>query len=372
MLLLEKNKNKKLCLAAIRNKDWSEFTIRHLFRLRNSVGKMKKSGAVRKCIEGRFLDEMRTRNIDIKEKYFLKVPIEMKPKNRSLDIKFKYLVKQKLLEKNCEEYFANYFFQNIKIVYVKTSTIGKIIKNHNKFSKNFDLLNGEKLIEDSCSCHKYPELINEKFGHVHIKANDLHENYNDLKKLLKLNAKTPVNVTEKEVTNKLFEEINELIKKVNKNSEIIQTELNLSEEEIKNTFTFYKNGRISASKVKEIANKYNDLVFCELDKNTSALSISCPALYLESLQETYSPTYAKNYELINKEEEEVLNIISEDYVKKGLQKISRQDNDFTINKGRIIYKNKDINRVRPLVSYYKSFGRRLGKRVSRALMIMIK
>jgi hypothetical protein len=38
---------------------------------------------------------------------------------------------------------------------------------------------------------------------------------------------------------------------------------------------------------------------------------------------------------------------------------------------RIITKDKDISKIRPIVSYYNAFGRTLGKRVARGISVII-
>jgi len=55
----------------------------------------------------------------------------------------------------------------------------------------------------------------------------------------------------------------------------------------------------------------------------------------------------------------------------GIQSIAKLKNSFKLNSGKVICKSKDLNRVRPLISYFENIAKSAGRFSSIALNVVI-
>lgn len=97
----------------------------------------------------------------------------------------------------------------------------------------------------------------------------------------------------------------------------------------------------------------------------------CPIMYEELLWRKFN-TEEETYEAIEKEKEEILKDMKEEWKERGLEKECKWNNKANLAKVRIVPKNSDVTRQRPVVSYQDFGGKRLGRYVARALGVMIK
>src|SRR5277367_2672153 len=116
---------------------------------------------------------------------------------------------------------------------------------------------------------------------------------------------------------------------------------------------------------------YKGLIFSEVDKNINTWSVMCSCLYKRRMIESFGGAN-KSYINVNMNDKEVKNIVVSNYKEMGLDVICKGNKNWKVPTGRIIVKDKDFSCTRPIVSYQNWYAKMLGKRVARALNIMIK
>ena len=137
-----------------------------------------------------------------------------------------------------------------------------------------------------------------------MKATDLEDEHLELKNILLTNSKTPINNDDTKASTILKTKIDELLDNIQKDHNI----------------------EIDSSKL-------------------------------------FSPLINENYIRTFLDERETKEKIVNEFIKNELDKISKHRGDWNLNKARIIFKAKDITRGRPIVSYFNSYGKTLGKKL---------
>ena len=115
-------------------------------------------------------------------------------------------------------------------------------------------------------------------------------------------------------------------------------------------------------------------MFIPLDKNVATYCVTCPSRHGKQFDNHFGTINDKKaeYELTDSSENKIRKIVEEDYKNKKLHQIMKCRQKWVFPKASLLYKNKDINRVRPIISYAAFHSQPLGKTVARALTVIIK
>jgi hypothetical protein len=94
--------------------------------------------------------------------------------------------------------------------------------------------------------------------------------------------------------------------------------------------------------------------------------------YIKRLQEAYSPQQNKQYRRCAKSEKEIKVKDEREYEKIPSRALVRGKKEWSLSVGRVLPKDKDISRSRPIVPFTKHLGRSLGRIIGAALTAVIK
>jgi len=295
--------------------------------------------------------EAKTRGIVIKKKNFIAIP-NLKPNNKEQ-------IKAVLEKKLCNLYgnmVGRYISHNIRIVSSNIKTLRDIICNRNKFILKF-----YNQTNCGCSCSNYHSMTKNDEGHILMKASQLSEVHGKLKKLLSVNSNTGVGISEDRWVKIVTERIQESLQKLTgKHIDVSDMTVNMQQNN-----TYLKENEIS-----RVLTKYKGLLFTELDKNAYQWAIMCPCVYLEKLHKHFDDD--KHYLRLTTDPTSIEKKVMNNYNDLGLNSIVPFKKINEIGTGYILPKDKDIKRVRPIVSYFKHGGRKLGRLIARSLSVLLR
>jgi len=252
----------------------------------------------------------------------------------------------------------------IKPVYTRQPNIGDIAMNFMKMAKGMN-------IEDyQCVCG----TKNNKGNHMIFKIKDIQD---DIIKPLQLHQKVVPLPDDPGTWRGIFHEFQKLKKmlgKVDKNIELCNTyEYVRGWMEKRNTKQVKADTYISAHATRKAVRKLKGWLITYADKNPGMLIACCPMWYYDKMNETFKCNGTQDsYIKIDTTEDKLLNEWHNFY-KQNLQNIGMYFN----KKGRIPYgyilpKFKDLNKTRPIVSYYYHPLRRILNLFARALTFLLK
>jgi flagellin-specific chaperone FliS len=119
-----------------------------------------------------------------------------------------------------------------------------------------------------------------------------------------------------------------------------------------------------------ILDELGGLVMYPLDKNDKTYGVMCERRYGEELDKAYG-VEMKQYVEVEESEEEVKRMIEKN-LKKTLVSRLRKKKEWELDVARIVMKNKDLMRYRPIVSSVKGLDMEAGDKCSRALTILVR
>ena len=111
---------------------------------------------------------------------------------------------------------------------------------------------------------------------------------------------------------------------------------------------------LNEKKLRKLKDKYKHIIFSPLDKNGGCMHMCCPIAYLNAMKKTYRKD-KDHYTQLNQEPEDIMKDYRQFY-EETTEQITKVDN---MNKfeptnlpySYILFKNKDIKKIRPIVSY---------------------
>jgi hypothetical protein len=245
---------------------------------------------------------------------------------------------------------------HLKIVGKTHKSIGEIINNSRK------VINAQ---DDECFCDF--SLLPKIDGHVASRAIDLPDC--ELRRLLLYNKKTPLQFGKKAYLGIQFELIRTGLEKLSVTSWPFELNENLFKV-LSFNFVQIRNRDFEYANVKRVIEPYRQFCFVELDKNANTFAIMCKKYYLQAVKDHFSDV--DHYEKISSAESTVKKLIEQNLKKLQLDSIAGHKRKWKIGPARLLPKNKDIKKMRPLVSYYNFIGRPIGRKVARALMTVTK
>jgi hypothetical protein len=315
----------------------------------------KKKNLARKSIV-RLISNLKTKyGIKIKENYILKI------NKGTNNIKSKLLrwIKNEIDNKYEKSFQSKFIKKSIKIVEKKQIKMSQIINNSRVF------LNENN---NTCNCKEY-EFEKDKDGHILCRTDQIPEKYEKLKKILQKNSNSGLLFSGSENIRFQIKVIKEALNVFN-----IQDWKNESHQELysilcENFQWNFKRYSIDNfhGYVKSIIKPFQkDICFVEVDKNARSWCLICPKRYIERTNEAFQEEnlYKKiNEKEINQEE----NNMRRDYPWNSIITLFKG----TFGNARILPKNKDLEKSRPLVSFFKFPARMAGKIAARCLTKLV-
>ena len=238
--------------------------------------------------------------------------------------------------------------EETKIICIRNRTIGEMLLNYTSWAKD------DWFKIHSCTCLDRNEGKNGG-NHEIWKLEDLE------KEMELLTTKTVIEPNGKREMQVFKDEVQKWIN----NLSHVTNKIKVKIPKIK-----YTNPEMEST-IHYIQEKWKGWIFLERDKNLGSIAIACPMWYRYHLIKTYDWTaWRANYLRISKKDEDILSNWKNGIKEKGLDKLWNK-------KGLIPYcyglpKEKDLGKMRPIVSYKKHPLKRLFNYVGKILCFMIK
>ena len=213
-----------------------------------------------------------------------------------------------------------------------------------------------------CRCKKYEGFKRNEAGHVRCKAGEI-EGWNVLKKYLGANSKTLLALGRKEwekEQKKLMIEFMEMIG-IKKQKE--RTEWCIGQ------LIYKPNGKYREWELKQELRKLDGLCIFELDKNNMTWGVVCQEWYDKKLTETFDPKKMKQYEMRKESIEEMKVKVEKEFRKLKTKRVKKVWKESI---AKVLPKDKDMERMRPLVSFFGHIGQVEGRIVARCINVMIR
>ena len=169
---------KRKSIMILNTEDWRSWNYKTKLSLLNTLSKNKVENNFQTRIKHRIISDLKKNKFNIEWSY--KFKLDYSPYLNKNEIK--KWIQKKIKKIINDEPLRDYINNNVIIQTGKEITLQKLINNRKKTIK--DNLN-------TCNCNNYNIKKNEK-GHIHIKAEDLPDEYTEIKKLLTENKKCAV------------------------------------------------------------------------------------------------------------------------------------------------------------------------------------
>jgi len=295
--------------------------------------------------------------------YQLKMPTTTINHNNELKSWIRHYIKQ-----HYEDAYSNYVANHIKVSTESITKLEDIIGNAKEILKQYNHDENKA----TCNCHKYKSLLKDNQTHINIKAQDLPEEWKKLKEILTISKKTPVTLPYKTYLGIAFDRIREFLSK-------IQLYRKWSKAENENLFKLIfrpkpKRKILQLNYVNKVIKQIReDLGIIPLDKNPNTWCLICKYNYIELHHKEFNNQQFYTHDERNPTEikKEIMNYFNKK-VRPELKHNINVTRKWELSNAYLLPKNKDQNRTRPIVSYYKHYSKSLGEKVARALTIMIK
>ena len=121
-------------------------------------------------------------------------------------------------------------------------------------------------------------------------------------------------------------------------------------------------------KVRKVLERLKGLVIYELDKNNKAMCLMCEKLYETRMVESFG---GQQYREINVDLKTAENGTLQIYKKTAVGKRFGVRRMWRLDRAKVIPKNKDLSRMRPIISSAKSMEGKGAERCSRAMTVMV-
>lgn len=290
-------------------------------------------------------------NVEIKN-YWIKIPFS---KNvNKLEIKKGIM---KLF--NYPKVIKRIIKSKIQVTFTKRKSIGDILLNHKKFSKNVNT------ILPKCCCN----IIGKAKKHIIMKIEECDILTKEEKEQIRL-MDIPLPHSPNNYYN-IKMEIKNLIIKLTKNcnEETTNKIKKLAKQLTKNRNVEFNNKFILEKNILNIKTKLHGWIIVPLDKNTGSCALACPILYRDYL--------LANFKWVGKERKYIKRLQHSESILQYMKKFNQRFKSYTpknsaLPSSYILPKNKDIQRYRPIVSYFNHPCKTLFKIASRGLVHLLK
>jgi hypothetical protein len=265
---------------------------------------------------------------------------------------------------NIHPMIGKYYARHTKVVFSSNSTIKDIVNT--KALKDWNM---DEAHPGDCKCKDFPDLINEKTGHVYLKASDLPDSHAKLREILSISSKNPVFQSNRNYLGIQMSHIKAFLRSINLTPTWND---NFNDELVDLLFRPHKQRQPALTYQHIIATikKYKGLEYIQLDKNTGTWAVSCKAYYRQLHLDYF--TKDPHYEIITSPISVIKEQLEERYKDLELSELAPPRKKWELGQARLLPKDKDIHKLRPLVSYYKFIGRNAGRIVARALSLIIR
>jgi len=128
---------------------------------------------------------------------------------------------------------------------------------------------------------------------------------------------------------------------------------------------------LSTADVRSIIKPYNNLVFSNLDKNENGWIITCPKLHIKMYHDHFDIQNSNVYKKSCLSQQQIQKQIKLKFQELDIAGIAQPKKDNKMNHAYLLRKQKNIDDFRPVVSFYEFIAKPAGKRISRALNVII-
>ena len=345
---------KKKTQMILNNEKWRTWDYKTKISLLNTISKAKVEPNYQTKIKRRVISDLRKNGYNIEWNY--KFKLEYSP---NLDKrKIKKWIQNKIKETIDDEPLRLYIIDNITVITGKEITLQKLINNRKKTLREPNHI---------CNCNNFNIQKNDN-GHIHIKAENLPDDFCKLRELLTENKKCAVTQKYNDYIGSQLSAIEHHLNKIT--NTIMNIKFKIKGREILRAIGHPGKGIYSLQSTKNILKDFKeDFVFLERDKNVNTWTMTCKTFYQNSVNKFFGEDPVHYKEIVNN-----VNI------KENIMKSTENLNSNFINRNMkwelgfayLLPKDKDISRWRPIVSYYKFYTRNYGRKIGRALTVIIK
>lgn len=246
-----------------------------------------------------------------------------------------------------------------RVVKSPVETIANVVRRQMQIHKK------EKSVE--CRCGEWTGM--EKIeGHVRVKAQDIGDEHKELRTILCTDNKTPTKLVKGAY---VFEQYRRATEFLNNMAFSAPN---------KALHTAIKEGKrddlckLSKGDIRRVLKRYDNgsLVVYERDKNAATWVVECASTYKKEWEDQFNPKKSPQYETVAHTETQTKERIERAYNKIQISKTIKGRRRWRLGCSRILPKDKDIRKRRPIISFAGAHGARLGKIIARALEVLIK
>ena len=230
---------------------------------------------------------------------------------------------------------GRYIEERLKAVRVHGKTIWDMVNE--KKTRHLNVGEGTPM----CEYRSYPKDWL-KGGHVSVRVRDVEDD--GIRSVLDVNNKTMIRMSKTQVRRQILMSVKQLYRQLKE--EVpgnIRKEIDNLEPESDTGVDYWK--------VDKVLDKLKGIVVYELDKNNKAMCLMCEKLYEEKMMESFS---GEQYRKIDVDRRTAENGTLQIYKKTAVGKRFGVRRVWSLDKAKVIPKNKDLNRMRPIISSAKS------------------
>ena len=245
--------------------------------------------------------------------------------------------------------------EEVKIVETRNKTVGSVLLNYREWAKK----DWFKIHTCTCDAKKNGRSDTE---HEIWK---LEEKEKDVGELTTKTVLEPNGIRERSVRNKEMRRLEWLVEKLTGTKTLskirIRTEKKGKERESANW----------EEKLREIKERWRNWVILERDKNNGAMALACPLWYRQKMIETFDWTkWRANYQRVKILEKQILKRWEKENQKRKRKFTWKKDCGIPYCYG--LPKEKDVKKLRPIVSYSKHPMKRQLHYIGRVILFLLK
>lgn len=255
---------------------------------------------------------------------------------------------------------AFYFKKHLTLTQKPSVTLKDVVANAKKTLEH----NGKH----SCPCDTFPEL-QDRTGHVYIRATDLPSMHSQLKSILSISNSNPLALAPRNFLGYAFAAVKRSCRDMKINP-------NFSRKQNTDLASILKRSGpppfklLQYNNVKKILKPYSHFTFVEIDKNSKTWLLCCPRHYSQICVSHFQDQ--RYYKKIEDSTARVELDVKRNLIKSSSSCQIHFPRKWNLGHAKLLPKNKDIYKYRPLVSFFKFISRPLGRRISRCLSVAIK
>ncbi len=353
-------------MMVLRNNKWRKWASSTLIGFLNNV----RAAHIPKFLEHKLVTLVKahlyaSHGIQLRAMYILR--LETAPNLNRIEISkwVGRLLHNKLDDNN--QQMATYIARHTKVVLTSTRKLKQLVNTGSKSIKDIDISNPDN--HATCYCHLYSDLLKGDSKHVYIKALDLPTPYNDLRSILTISSKNPVHFNDRQYLGRQFNNIRAFLSQL-KLDKSWSTEQNNQLLDLLWRPKTYLNRALDFHFITSTIQKYKGLVNVQLDKNSNTWVVSCKQYYQQLTFNHFNQD--NHYERAIFPPVTAKEVVLQYFELWKIADIAKKRQIWKIGQASVLPKDKDIHRLRPLVSYYNFLAKPAGKIVARALSLIIR